>query len=110
MRFLIIALLLLIPVMVCGADKKVQSKATAEKRAAEESKKELEQDICFSLSEYVAAKQQAPTSYRPSSPGGRLARDADQKGARLMTLQGRYAKRYGSEFNAYMNPSLCPGF
>lgn len=101
---------IVIALCICLAPISVWS---AEKISSDMLRKEAEEDLCYAYTEYGEAQnvfmRETGGSYRPSSPGGRLARDKDLKMSRLVTLQGRYSKRYGQEFNPLMNPKLCFG-
>lgn len=83
----------------------------AGKISSNELRKEAEEDICYAYQDYAESQNtfmdETGGSYRPSSYGGQLARDKDLKQARLFSLQKRYAKRYGKEFNPARNPGVC---
>jgi len=115
MKKLIVVFLLLCSAYSWGGEKK---------SVKDEARKEAVEDICFAYAEYSDAhnaflnaksKQEYSSmsaGFRPGSQLGRLNEVSNTKQRRMMTLQDRYVKRFGSEFAVFppqssSGPSLC---
>ena len=79
-------------------------------------RKEAVEDICFAYSDYVLALSNYPNAclsgYTTGSPCFGLDRKKQITLQRLLTLQDRYVKKFGSEFVVYppkttSGPAFC---
>ena len=103
MRILFIVLLLLVPVMTWGAEKKGKEKPQ-EKVQAEDLRTDLEEDICYVYFEFLQADRN-----RRGNPNFSSAVDIKRK--RIATLVKRYKKRYGTDFDGYAQcPQMFPEY
>lgn len=93
MRVLIIALMVLLPVVSWGAEKKVK-----EKVPVEDFRKDLEEDICYVYFDVIQSE-------RSRGGNSNFSPSYDLKRSRLNTLTARYNKRYSENFDGY---TKCP--
>jgi hypothetical protein len=107
MKKLIVVFLLLCSAYSWGGEKK---------SVKDEARKEAAEDICFAYSEYYIACNNYPNAclsgYSTDSPCFSFDRKKQITLQRLLTLQDRYVKRFGSEFAVFppqssSGPTLC---
>lgn len=107
MKKLIVVLLLLCSAHSWGGEKKPVNS---------EARKEAVEDICFAYSDYVIALSNYPNAclsgYTTGSPCFGFDRKKQITLQKLLTLQDRYIKKFGSEFAVFppqttSGPALC---
>jgi len=107
MKLLLVLLLLAIPVVGWGWTKKP---------VVDDAKKDAIEDVCFAYSEFFIAYNEYSNKciggYTTGSPCFRIVEKKQITLRRLLALQERYVKRFGSELVVYppqssSGPTLC---